>query len=439
MQNIVELNIALTCWSKEKVVTLPIIRAIQIFGLIFGSLSSMYAWGWTSPVAETWIGYATDGVSIVSYSSFDEAARTIVKYYCNIPENSANSSCTYAGTSQVLDPEFDPVKQIYFYYAKVLIVYGGNNISYLLPLQHYYCKPIDVPQNFYTDPVFYDDPVNNPGHRLCWHAGEAPPPTKRLAITLLGGTTTQPWHKKLDKNHNYAEANISYQAIVKDQNGQFQKNVGVTITTDVTLNSGGHVHSAGRYKGRLVDKSGDRTSTKSGKASIFGFTDGSGVFSFTFGSEEASGTHTITATCDPNPGCQAPATATVSVAIPDLMELGADPKSFELRGDKPWHPDNHYFSSVALFKIADFAAKYKSEFGNILKINDSSLEKGGVLDIKQTWTNPHKGHRTGIVVDINNFTKKDPIFVKFALDQKAIASWEDTPPHFHLRLLQRDE
>lgn len=261
-------------------------------------------------------------------------------------------------------------------------------------------------------------------------------------ITLSGDTTTEPWHKKHDKDH--LKANLPFKAVVKDQNGQPQANFDVTITTDVTQFSGGHVHTNNRPKGKLVAGAAANTSTKDGKVEIKGRTDGNGVFEFTFGAEEASGTHTLTAICDS--GCQAPATATVKVEIPDLMLLGADPKNFELRGDKPWHPDNHYFSATALFKIVDFASAYadKKNFGVPLKINDSSLEKGGVLDIGQDWTyefKGHAGHRVGVVVDINNYTERNKLFERLAAKLDIYADWHSkgTAPHYHLWLLGRDQ
>lgn len=264
----------------------------------------------------------------------------------------------------------------------------------------------------------------------------------KLTITL-SGTTTEPWHKKHDPEHS--QANLPYKAIVKDQNGQPKTNIGVTITTDVTSDSGGHVHTNNRPKGKLV--AGTGASTKAGKETITGTTNGTGVFEFTFGAEEASGTHTLTAKCDS--GCQAPATATVEVAIPDLMQLGANPNSFTLNGSTTPHPNSHYFSAAALLKISDFAAKYaeKDNFGEPLIIIDSSLEKGGVLDLGEDWTykpKGHQGHRKGIVVDVNNYrTKPNQKFKDFATKNKINAVWEGPDvtahPHYHLWLLGSDQ
>jgi hypothetical protein len=271
-----------------------------------------------------------------------------------------------------------------------------------------------------------------------------------LTITLSGGTTIQPWHKKFDKNHDNSEANLSYKAIVTNQNGQPQANIAVKISTDVTANSGGHNHTDGRSKGRL--EPGTQVSTlNSGSTIVNAVTDVNGVFAFTFGSEEASGTHTITANCT---GCAAQATAAVDVSVQGLMQLDADPKGYTLTGDKPEHPDNHYFSPAAMVKIINLTLAYQRKFHHPLIINDSSLVKGGVFDIEKDWTyksNKHGGHRMGVVVDINNYTINptppceqfpSPRFVDFAATYGIKADPHPSPghpmgtaPHYHLLLL----
>ncbi|KAF0200898.1 MAG: hypothetical protein FD173_2224 [Gallionellaceae bacterium] len=262
-------------------------------------------------------------------------------------------------------------------------------------------------------------------------------------ITLSGGTSVEPWHKKSDAAHT--KTNLTYTATVKDASGQAVPNIPVLITTDVTQDSGGHVHIDGRHKGKLAIPSDP---IKDGKETISGNTDSNGVFAFTFGSEEASGMHTITAKCT---GCQALATATVTVAIQGLSLLNADPLSYTLNGEKSWHPGSHYFSAAALTKILNLAFVYSHDPSfnkQLLIINDSSLIKGGVLDLGQDWTytpNGHQGHRIGVVVDINNY--RDGPSQKFEdLAKKCCninAVWEGpdvtSTPHYHLRLLGKDQ
>ena len=130
--------------------------------------------------------------------------------------------------------------------------------------------------------------------------------------------------------------------------------------------------------------------------------------------------------------------------------LDADPLSYNLTGDLPEHPGNHYFSEAAIVKIINMAHAYlhDPDFKQFLIINDSSLVKGGVLDLGQDWTykpNGHQGHRKGIVVDINNYRNgPSPVFKRFAKKCcKINAKWEGpdvtATPHYHLLLLGRDE
>jgi hypothetical protein len=264
----------------------------------------------------------------------------------------------------------------------------------------------------------------------------------QYTITLSGGTTTEPWNKKHDQYHK--AANLSFVAVVTDQNGQPKAGVSVSISSDVTPYTGGHNHNDGRPKGKLVATQGNpvgAVSSVNGGNSISGVTDSGGIVWFTFGAEEASGEHTITANCT---GCKAPATSTVKVEIPSLMKLGNDntcTTSYCLQGGVT-HTDNHYFTGAAELQIVKLANAYEKEYGEPLQINDSSLIKGGLYDYKNNWNTPHKGHRKGIVVDINNFSDQDTDFEGFVSDQQAFAKWEgldvSPTPHYHIRLLGKE-
>ena len=96
-----------------------------------------------------------------------------------------------------------------------------------------------------------------------------------------------------------------------------------------------------------------------------------------------------------------------------------------------------------MVKIINLAHGYKKKFGEPLKINDSSLIKGGIYDLAQNWAPIHKSHRRGIVVDINNYqTERDLAFEKLAESLEIFANWEGldvTPtPHYHLWLTGKD-
>lgn len=319
------------------------------------------------------------------------------------------------------------------------------------------CKTGYAPDSVGKSCVISACPANMSGSPCACKAGYVPNSSgscdaEVLTITLSGGSTTEPWHKKWDQDHTNSNSNLPFNAVVTDQNGQPQAGVNVYISSDATPGSGGHDHDNNRPKGKLVSNTpGEGLS--SGTASISGQTDSGGQFSFTFGAEEASGEHTLTATCEYNgTACSNTATTNISVEIPGLMLLDADPKSYDLEGSTDSHHGNHYFSPEAMVLIINLAHAYlhDPDFKRLLIINDSSLIKGGVFDVGQDWTyksNGHQGHRKGIVVDINNYREgPDPDFEQFAIDHDVETIWEgptpkhpNTLPHYHIQLLGRDE
>jgi hypothetical protein len=319
------------------------------------------------------------------------------------------------------------------------------------------CLPGYQPESTGTSCVpVYNCPAHASGNPCVCDPGFVPNGTlcdpEIFSITLSGGTATEPWHKKWDQNHTSSNSNLSFNALVKNQNGQPKENVNVYISSDVTPGSGGHAHDNNRPKGWLAETPAKITAqiqagASQGSGILSGATDSSGAFAFTFGAEEASGEHRLTATCM---GCSIPATSTVDVTIPDLMLLGVEPTSYDLQGYTDWHPGNHYFSESAIVKIINLAHAYRLDptFNNqLLIINDSSLVKGGVFDLGQDWTykpNGHQGHRKGTVVDINNYRNgPSPQFKRFASFFGITAKWEGpdvtATPHYHLWLLGEDE
>jgi hypothetical protein len=260
-----------------------------------------------------------------------------------------------------------------------------------------------------------------------------------LTITLQGDSSTVPWNKLKDPQHLLA--NVPFTAVVVNNGGPPPANLEVTITSDVTAKTGGHQHTNARPKGKL-------SATPAGIATapntFHGFTDSNGVVTFVFGAEEASGIHTLTATCS---GCTA-GNATVEEKIQNLLRLDNDQictKYFDLKGGWPAHPDNHYYETYSYIQILKLGVAFMEEYGELLQVNDSSLIKGGLYDINGGWSPSHKNHRKGIVVDINNFKERDLEFEQFVADHYAFASWEgknvSPTPHYHIRLLgiNRDE
>lgn len=67
--------------------------------------------------------------------------------------------------------------------------------------------------------------------------------------------------------------------------------------------------------------------------------------------------------------------------------------------------DSVFFGKPNLvYSLIGLGAMYRSQTGELLRITDMNLFKGGVLDINGNWTDPHKSHRTGNNADISRFS-----------------------------------
>jgi len=130
---------------------------------------------------------------------------------------------------------------------------------------------------------------------------------------------------------------------------------------------------------------------------------------------------------------------------------GAD---YGLVGWTAIHPINHYATPTHLSMLQSLASGFRNYFPGAatLKYNDSSLEFGGLFDVKDTvpWAPPHKGHRFGNHTDLrtHNPDTGDPIltvkqkrwiqyfwyrklpFAKQNIVDHTIIPGD--PPHFHL-------
>ena len=333
------------------------------------------------------------------------------------------------------------------------------------------CNTGYVPDSTGTSCVSANNcPANMSGSPCACNAGFVPNASgscdaEVLTITLSGGTSVEPWNSDTDPNH--ANANLSFKAVVTDQNGQPQAGVDVTVTSVATPNKGGHDHDNNRPKGWLAETPDKITSqiqagASQGSGTLSGKTDGSGTLSFTFGAEEASGEHVLNATCT---GCDKPADpVTIDVMVAGLSQIPAslfytmiDDDGTVIGAVLGKHTDNHYLTSPAASVLWSIAAAYHVEQKfyvqnlppPVLHLNDASLVWGGLLDVDGDWYFDHHEHRRGTVVDIraNSATGAIPSrnFVNFellAIQYGADPHFENKGKpnqHYHLRIFNRKE
>jgi len=94
---------------------------------------------------------------------------------------------------------------------------------------------------------------------------------------------------------------------------------------------------------------------------------------------------------------------TVDVGVPGLSSLPNSPLYQKIR-----MPDEAHKDAVACFGTPDahfylsaIAESYNQLSLNLLSVNDMSLLRGGLFDIRSTYASPHGWHRTGQSADIN--------------------------------------
>ncbi|MEW6068696.1 MAG: hypothetical protein AB1610_10455 [Nitrospirota bacterium] len=99
--------------------------------------------------------------------------------------------------------------------------------------------------------------------------------------------------------------------------------------------------------------------------------------------------------------------------------------------------ENHYGTENTLWLLLDLAMGYFETGSGTLRINDISLEWGGLFDIDANWATPHKSHRTGKNVDVDDVTVEgslvtEELLKKIIRDLKCNVTILSESNHFHL-------
>lgn len=242
---------------------------------------------------------------------------------------------------------------------------------------------------------------------------------------------------KIRGTNNVHYSTATLKATVKSSTGSPVAGAAVQISVDVIPLTGYHNHtSAIRPKGIL---SSPTIPTSNQSIQIPGTTDANGEFKFFFTATDFSGNHKIAASCTDRT-CTQQGPSVVVARIPNLASLAENAQLYTLRGASSTHQSNHNFTSVAQAALIDLATRFRDQNnGTLLILNDGSLPLGGLYDFTNNWANPHKAHRRGVVVDINNFTVRNIPFEHLCKDLGIFPSWEGgSHPHYHLWLIGQD-
>lgn len=266
--------------------------------------------------------------------------------------------------------------------------------------------------------------------------------------------------------------NIPVVVEVTDCEGNTLSNVAVETSVTVDFTSGGHLlnHAVPlRPLGGLRDDTSGANGP--GDLTIARTSNIDGQILLQFVPPEVSGRHTINAECV-DFKCNAPdPLLDVEVKIDGLAPIPPANVFYTLTeylpgttigkniGDNGYHNGvNHNLTPEAsdiLWRVA-FNYAFLLNFQPVperLHVNDASLPKGGLFDIRGLWTPNHRGHRKGTVVDIRANESPGAVpplfdrhFARAAADLGAVAVREfanqsprNINEHYHLRLLGADQ
>jgi hypothetical protein len=162
----------------------------------------------------------------------------------------------------------------------------------------------------------------------------------------------------------------------------------VELRVEPVPNSGGHDHhDASRPRGTV--------------SSTSGVTGADGKFTTEYTASEIAGVEEVIAR---SPQAGEEVKARIEVKVEGLVAF-PQTGNYALTGMKPAHRDNHYFSQAAVDDLVKAANEFVKEEWNTsgkMRLNDMSLEWGGLFDINGDWRTPHSLHRVGRSVDIEN-------------------------------------
>lgn len=224
---------------------------------------------------------------------------------------------------------------------------------------------------------------------------ESPPQDYTIEILPSDGLTEGGYLKMIEPANGGGISSANLVAVVKNDGGSIVSGINVRLEVDVQSNSGGHNHDD---IVRHNNHAGSLSGTPVALNIVEGVT-GPGGYNFTFGAPEVSGNHTIDASCVVV-NCTQIGKNNVWVGIKNLVPLGTG--NWVLIGQTGTHSGNHYMTSESVNRISAIANKYSSKFPSspVLHLNDASLARGGLFDIKANWLSPHIEHRRGTVIDI---------------------------------------
>lgn len=228
-----------------------------------------------------------------------------------------------------------------------------------------------------------------------------------LAIVLDDDAEVQPTLRVGNGTNNLEEFSVTVL-----ENGIGIPNHEVELTLRLIPGTGGHDHLAAPAE-LLLGSLENTVTNDSGIGRLTTRTNQEGVINIEYTSTEIGGQIEIKArsTTQFNEVVDS-----LRVRVPNLI-LFQGAGSYTLTGETTSHLENHYLiNQQAINSLLGASTAFKNAEWNTtgeMRLNDMSLEFGGLFDISGQWRTPHNSHRTGRDVDIENISARDTTLMVF--------------------------
>lgn len=171
-------------------------------------------------------------------------------------------------------------------------------------------------------------------------------------------------------------------------------NQSVRLALTATEGSAGHVHVLSNQP------------KPTGSIPVIVNTGATGTVAVTYTAPEPSGPVWLKGSISGSSSVQKQIQIEVTGLVRYGPELGAD----TVGGIAGAHTDNHYATPAHIGRLAALVFMYNRQFPNgpRLKLNDSSLELGGLFDVNRDWHPDHAAHRWGNNTDVKTYIGSTP-------------------------------
>ena len=232
----------------------------------------------------------------------------------------------------------------------------------------------------------------------------------QITLEFTDGKEVWPTLRERDGG-NDNERNVMRFIITVTQNNQPIPDYEIQTSMQFIQGTGGHNHTNNEFPTESLGTLRNTNTEQEGVGMLTTQTGEDGRIEIEYTASAFSGQFEITVESTSH---NSSLNGALTVKVPNLLLFQGN-GSYQLTGATGAHSDNHYIANQqameSLLNTANAFAIASWNSTGQMRLNDMSIEWGGIFDITGEWEVPHSSHRTGRNVDIENISSVDTTVV----------------------------